>query len=134
MLSPQEKVVSDTEMDSPPRALAVARMVLRNPLVRWGFLLVAVGLCLYTVLRQWAAVRGALAHLGALAILGAFACVLVAMVAAMEQWRVLLGALGSPLPHRAAAGIVFVGQLGKYLPGSIWPVLAQMELAKAREV
>jgi hypothetical protein len=33
-----------------------------------------------------------------------------------------------------AARIFFVGQLGKYLPGSVWPVLAQMEIATAHKV
>jgi len=35
---------------------------------------------------------------------------------------------------RAAAQILFVGQLGKYLPGSVWPVLAQMQLGTAHKV
>jgi hypothetical protein len=30
--------------------------------------------------------------------------------------------------------VLFVGQLGKYLPGSVWPVLAQMELATEHNV
>jgi len=29
---------------------------------------------------------------------------------------------------------MFIGQLGKYLPGSVWPVLAQMELGHAYQV
>jgi hypothetical protein len=32
------------------------------------------------------------------------------------------------------ARILFLGQLGKYLPGSVWPVLAQMELGKTYRV
>jgi glycosyltransferase 2 family protein len=52
----------------------------------------------------------------------------------MQIYRVLLAALGSPLPARTAAQILFVGQLGKYLPGSVWPVLAQMELGAAHQV
>jgi uncharacterized membrane protein YbhN (UPF0104 family) len=47
---------------------------------------------------------------------------------------VLLAGLGSPLPVRPAARIMFIGQLGKYLPGSIWPVLAQMELGNEYQV
>ena len=46
----------------------------------------------------------------------------------------LLAGLGSPLPVRAAARIMFIGQLGKYLPGSVWPVLAQIELGHAYQV
>jgi hypothetical protein len=30
--------------------------------------------------------------------------------------------------------VFFIGQIGKYLPGSVWPVLAQMELSSARGV
>lgn len=126
--------MSDTEMDGPRRALRTIRAVLNNKLVRWGFLLVAVGLCVYTVVRQWAQVRGALGHLGLPVILASFVGVALAMIAAAQVWRVLVSAMGSPLSPRAAARITFVGQLGKYLPGSIWPVLAQMELANAHQV
>ena len=52
----------------------------------------------------------------------------------MQVWRVLLASLGSPLGARPAARVFFLGQLGKYLPGSIWPVLAQMELGTAHQV
>lgn len=47
-----------------------------------------------------------------------------------QVWRVLLAGLGSPLPVPAAARVFFLGQLGKYLPGSLWPVLAQAELGR----
>ena len=47
----------------------------------------------------------------------------------MLGWRVLLADLGSPLHLAPAAGVFFVGQLGKYLPGSVWSVLAQADMA-----
>lgn len=102
--------------------------------MRWAFVALAVGLGAWAVARQWPRVRTALAGLGPLPIAGAMLAVLVAMVASMQVYRALLAALGSPLPARAAARIVFVGQLGKYLPGSVWPVLAQMELGTAHQV
>ena len=37
--------------------------------------------------------------------------------------------LGSPCGHVVANRIFLLGQLGKYLPGSVWTVLAQAELA-----
>lgn len=115
-------------------ALPLARRVLTGRPVRWGFVAVAVGLGAWAVAREWSPVADALGRLGPLPVLGALACVLLAMGASMQVWRVLLATLGSPLPARAAARIVFVGQLGKYLPGSVWPVLAQMELATAHRV
>ena len=78
--------------------------------------------------------RSALASLGPGTAAAALLSVLAAMLATMQAWRVLLTGLGSPLPARAGARILFVGQLGKYLPGSVWPVLAQMELGHAYRV
>jgi uncharacterized membrane protein YbhN (UPF0104 family) len=112
----------------------VARRILTSRLVRWGFAAAAVAIGGYAVARQWADVRAALASLGILVVAAAMVSVLIAMLAAMQVWRVLLAALGSPLPARTAARIMFVGQLGKYVPGSVWPVLAQMELGAAHRV
>ncbi len=117
----------------PNRWAAVARLLSSRP-VRWGFVAVAVGLAVYAVTREWSGVRDALASLGYLRVAAAMVSVLFAIFAAMQMWRALLSALGSPLPLHTAARILFIGQLGKYLPGSIWPVLAQMELASAHNV
>ena len=113
---------------------AVARRVLTGRPVRWGFGATAVAIGGYAVAREWTDVRAALASIGALMIAAALVSVLIAMFAAMQVWRVLLAALGSPLPIRVAARIMFVGQLGKYVPGSVWPVLAQMELGNTHRV
>lgn len=51
-----------------------------------------------------------------------------APVLTMFGWRRLLRDLGSDLPVPPAAGIFFVGQLGKFVPGSVWTVLAQAEM------
>jgi len=112
----------------------VARRILTSRPVRWGFAAAAVAIGGYAVARQWADVRAALASIGILAAGAAIVSVLIAMLAAMQVWRRLLAGLGSPLPARTAARIMFVGQLGKYLPGSVWPVLAQMELGSAHRV
>ncbi len=119
-----------------PRAarwLGRARRLLASQ-ARWGFVAAAVGLGGYAVAREWTGVRSALASLGPGTVAAALLSVLVAMLATMQAWRVLLTGLGSPLPARAGARILFVGQLGKYLPGSLWPVLAQMELGHAYRV
>src|SRR5580704_17626050 len=101
---------------------------------RWGFVAVTVGLGGYAVAREWTSVRAALGDLGFGSVAGALLSVLAAMVLTMQAWRVLQAGLGTPLPVRAAARIMFIGQLGKYLPGSVWPVLAQMELGHAYQV
>src|SRR5690606_15510731 len=45
-------------------------------------------------------------------------------------WRQVLAGLGSPLPVRVAGRIMFVGQLGKYIPGAIWAYAAMMDLGR----
>ena len=45
-------------------------------------------------------------------------------------WLSLLGGLGVRTAPREAAGVFFISQLGKYLPGSVWPVLAQMRFGR----
>jgi hypothetical protein len=49
-------------------------------------------------------------------------------------WRALLTDLGAPLPLRTALHVFFLGQLGKYLPGSVFAVAAQMELGRDQGV
>jgi uncharacterized membrane protein YbhN (UPF0104 family) len=124
----------DVARDRRPNRWAALAGLLSSRPVRWGFVAVAVGLAGYAVTREWAGVRDALARLGDLRVVAAMLSVLFAMLATMQVWRVLIAALGSPLPTRTAARVLFIGQLGKYVPGSIWPVLAQMELASAHKV
>ena len=114
--------------------LAAARRVISGRPARWGFALAAVSLGCYAVVDQWPDVHASLGRIGLLTAAGALLCVLAAMAASMQSWRALLTALGSPLPTRAAARVMFLGQLGKYVPGSIWPVLAQMELGTTYRV
>jgi glycosyltransferase 2 family protein len=112
----------------------VAKRILTGRPVRWGFAAAAVAFGGYAVAGEWTGVRAALVRIGPLTVVGAMVSVLAAMFAAMQVWRVLLAALGSPLPIRVGARIMFVGQLGKYVPGSVWPVLAQMELGATHRV
>lgn len=116
------------------RLLRVVRRLLRSRLVRWGFVAVAAGLGGYAVAGDWTSVSKALAKIGPLTVTGSLLAVLAGLIATMYVWKLLVAGLGSPLPTWAAARILFLGQLGKYLPGSVWPVLAQMELGKTYRV
>lgn len=98
--------------------------------VRIVFLLVALGFGTWAVASQWDAVSAGFARLTWPTLAGSLVAVVAALLAAMLTWRTLLADLGSPLPLRAAAKVFFVGQLGKYIPGAVWPVLAQMEMGK----
>ncbi|MEV6925653.1 lysylphosphatidylglycerol synthase domain-containing protein [Dactylosporangium sp. NPDC051485] len=73
-------------------------------------------------------------QIGAGAVLASSAAAVAGLAATLQAWRTVLAGLGSDLPAAKAAKVFFVGQLGKYIPGSVWPILAQAELARAYEI
>lgn len=102
--------------------------------LRLTFLLAAVGLSVYAVTTRWEDVVADLRQIGVLRVLLCAPAMLGGLFCGMRAWRAVLGGLGSPLRRRDAARIYFLGQLGKYLPGAVWPVLAQMELGRDHDV
>ncbi|MGH3295209.1 MAG: lysylphosphatidylglycerol synthase transmembrane domain-containing protein [Trebonia sp.] len=114
--------------------MAFIRRFLASRILRWGFVALALGFGAWYIVEHRSAVHSGLDRIGLLSALGALACVLVALVCTMLVWRVLIIGLGSPLSVGVSSRVVFVGQLGKYLPGSVWPVVVQMELATEHKV
>ena len=68
--------------------------------------------------------------LGPMLLSGVFGLAGVAVT--FPLWREVLAGLGVRMPWVAGARVFFISQLGKYVPGSIWPVLMQMEAGRAR--
>lgn len=99
-------------------------------MLRWGFLLAVLAGGLSWLAGNWADIRPALERLSVTTTLLALLAVLAGLVGSMLAYRALLADLGSRLPVTVAARIFFVGQLGKYIPGSLWPVVAQMEMGR----
>ncbi|MET8143606.1 lysylphosphatidylglycerol synthase transmembrane domain-containing protein [Sphaerisporangium sp. NPDC005288] len=101
-----------------------------SPLLRVGLALVALGFLAYGLSRNWNDTVAAMARLSWWTVAGSFAAVLVGLGFMLVAWQVVLAGFGSPLPMRVAAKVLFVGQLGKYVPGSVWAFAAMMELAR----
>jgi uncharacterized membrane protein YbhN (UPF0104 family) len=110
------------------------RELTRNPWLRAGLLAVAAGLAVYGLASQWDQVHAALARLAWYDVAGAAACVIAGLGCMLLAWRALLAGLGSPLPLPAAIRVMFIGQLGKYVPGAVWALAAQVELARDYDV
>jgi glycosyltransferase 2 family protein len=112
------------------RAMELSRS--RGFRVGFGSLLMA--LAIYAVVSEWHDVRAALDRLDPRWVLLALLCTAVNVALAGMVWRTVLADLGSTLQLPVAARIFFVGQLGKYLPGSVWPVVMQTELGRDHDV
>lgn len=109
----------------------------RAAIITWGrrvlipVLVVYVG---YQLAVRWREVSTTLAALSVPAVALSFAAVLVGMFLTPVMLRAMLSDLGAPVTARDAARIVLIGQLGKYVPGSVFAVLLQMELARSAGV
>jgi glycosyltransferase 2 family protein len=97
---------------------------------RVGFVAVAVGLAVWALWSRWPEVVSAVQRLDARDLVLAALATLINAVLTGLAWRALLADLGARLPVGLAARVFFVGQIGKYVPGSLWPMIVQAELAK----
>lgn len=108
------------------RALALAQS---RP-ARIAFVAVALGLAVWALESRWTEVVSAVGRLSAGWLAAAALATVANLVLTGLSWRVLLADLGARLPVGLAARVFFVGQIGKYVPGSLWPMLVQAELAR----
>jgi hypothetical protein len=80
--------------------------------------------------REWRAVSETAAEIGPSPILASLSLTLLGLGASALTWRVALREFGAAVSVPAASKIYLVGQLGKYIPGSVWALVVQMELAR----
>lgn len=97
--------------------------------LRIGFLLLVLVVVAIALRSNWEEVRGDLRRIGPVTLLAATALSLLSPFFTVLGWRVLMADLGSRLHIAPASGVFFVGQLGKYLPGSVWSVVVQTDMA-----
>lgn len=96
--------------------------------VRFGLLVLVLVAVVWALARNWDEVSAELGRLSVGAVVAGLVLTCGAPVFTLIGWRVLLADLGTRLALPPAASVFFVGQLGKYVPGSVWTVLAQAEM------
>jgi glycosyltransferase 2 family protein len=101
----------------------------RTPL-RLAVAAVFVGFLAVVLAGQWHQAGPLLGRLSIATLLAAFAMVLAGIWATFCSWRAALDDLGVTPPLTGALRIFYLGQLGKYVPGSIWPVVTQIRLGR----
>lgn len=102
--------------------------LMRSKAVRIGFLVIVLVLFGIALTDEAGKLGHEISRLSAPVVLLAFLFGLGGLFGSLMVWREILADLGSRLSIPEAARIMFIGQLGKYVPGSIWPVIAQSEL------
>ncbi len=102
--------------------------------LRLLLLATVVGFAGYYLARQWSDIVAAVAQVPAAYLVGSMVFVLLGLAAITVAWVRLLNGLGAPVPLVRGAQISLVGSLGKYVPGSLWAYVLQMELGRASGV
>ena len=90
----------------------------------------ALALCAVTLIREWSTISSAVAAANAGLLVLALVCSAAGMVALSLLWRACLVQFGSRLPFATVSSWFFAGELGKYIPGGVWPVLGRGELSR----
>jgi glycosyltransferase 2 family protein len=100
-----------------------------NWLRRVMIVAVVVGAGWYLV-TQWDAVIATLSTIPWYSVVLSMVAVCAGVVFGAFSWRVIAVDLGATIGHIRGSQIYLVSQLGKYVPGSVWAYLLQMELGK----
>ena len=114
-----------TEAGAPPRLAGRWRT-----LPRLAVAAVFLGVIAVVLAGQWRQARPLLGRLSVPVVAAAWALVLAGIYATFRSWRAVLADLGGRLPHAGAMRVFYLGQLGKYLPGTVWPAVTQMRLGR----
>jgi uncharacterized membrane protein YbhN (UPF0104 family) len=104
------------------------------PSARIGFVLLTIALAWWGFDGRWPEIGDAAAETGPLQLFVAALCAMAGLALTGVLWRMLLAALGSRVELREAGAVFFVGQLGKYVPGSVWTFAVQAQLGRRHGV
>lgn len=114
---------------APARPVSHARRVVVAAL-KIALALTIAAFMAYAVATQWSQVRRTWLGLAWPSVLLSFVALVLGMLANVMAWKASLRDLEHDVPFAAASEINFIGALGKYLPGSVWAYVMQMELGR----
>lgn len=98
--------------------------------LRWLAVVVVIGFAVYQLQGQWSEFWATLKQIPWQSSVLAQLMIIGSMAATVYGWQIIIDDLGQRIGYRKGAQIFLVGQLGKYVPGSVWGYLLQMELGK----
>lgn len=124
---------SGDDADRPDEGSSRSRRVdYRRAALGTGVIAAVVAAAATAVYRNRTAFTETVRDMGAASVAASVAFGVLAVGATFPMWDRILRGLGVRLPVPIGARVFFVSQLGKYVPGSVWPVLMQMEAGRAR--
>lgn len=102
--------------------------------VRPFLLLIALGFAVWFLIPRLPELAQSLAQLQGWQIAASSALALIAVFITYVGWFMLVRSGSGDLTLRNGTRMFFLSQLGKYLPGAVWPILAQAEFGRAHHL
>ncbi|WTW94770.1 flippase-like domain-containing protein [Streptomycetaceae bacterium NBC_01309] len=103
-------------------------------IMRPFLLLLAIGGIAYMAYSHWGEVSDTLSEMPWYGVAASGISLLVGMTFGWLTWQTLVDSMGRPTGYAVGARIMLVSQLGKYLPGSVWAYVLQLELGRKAKV
>lgn len=101
---------------------------------RAGFVVATLALAWWGFRGRWSEIGDAAAGIGPVRLAAATVCTAAGLALTSLLWRLQLRWVGAEVGVRDGAAVFLVGQLGKYVPGSVWSVAAQAQLGRRHGV
>lgn len=102
----------------------------RRPLTALFALAVVGGVVLALRGQDWSMVTGLLRPGSVPALLGAVVVTAAGLLCGTRSWMLTLSAIARPVPAATGVRMFFVGFLGKFVPGRVWGLIAQMRMGE----
>ncbi|WP_187365174.1 lysylphosphatidylglycerol synthase transmembrane domain-containing protein [Cellulosimicrobium cellulans] len=105
----------------------------RQRLVDWarrGLVALVVAAAVYALVRQRSTIAATVDDIAPWQLAATLVVTVIGIYLGMLSWRAVVIGIAHPGPGRRLGQVYLVGQLGKYLPGSVWAVVLQMEIGR----
>ncbi|BEK83789.1 lysylphosphatidylglycerol synthase transmembrane domain-containing protein [Bifidobacterium adolescentis] len=110
------------------------KKIINSSIIRWFFLAVALAGLLWVIIKNWGSLTKALATLPWQIAVASFVLAVVYVFFTMWSWRVILADLGSTLNWNTSIQLFGLSQIGKYIPGGVWNIVAAAEIGRDHEI
>ncbi|MBT2489836.1 flippase-like domain-containing protein [Streptomyces sp. ISL-96] len=91
---------------------------------------VAAGICVALRGQDWSVLSQLLHGGSVVALLGAVLITAAGLLCGTRAWMMTLSAVAVPVPARTGVRMFFVGFLGKFVPGRVWGLIAQIRMGE----
>ncbi|MEE8758964.1 MAG: lysylphosphatidylglycerol synthase domain-containing protein [Bifidobacterium sp.] len=114
--------------------MTLAKKIIHSPMLRWAFLIVALAGLLWAIIKNWKSLLTALSLLPWWAAPLSFVLAVVYVLFTLLSWYVVLADLGSHLPWTSALSLFGLSQIGKYIPGGVWNIVAAAQIGRDHKI